>query len=58
MENAEKVRALLKKIEEARKEYGDEVLDWGIYSEQCSESDKECKTVGQQSNWKKLKGGQ
>lgn len=43
-----KVKDLLKEIEECREEYGDEFLEWDVYTEQLTEYDKKHK---RKSGW-------
>jgi len=35
-----KVKDLLEEIERCKKEYGDDFLEWNVYTEQCDEKDK------------------
>ena len=63
-----KVRDLVKEIEECRKEYGDDFLDWAVYTEQIDEIDKKYKKGKQQwlyitvseagSKWKHITDGE
>lgn len=45
-----KVRDLLGEIESCRGEFGEEFLDWAVYTEQCNEEDKEYKRTEQKMN--------
>lgn len=48
-----KVRDLLEEIKRCRKEYGDEFLDWNVYTEQLDEDDKaNKKSTDFGGNWK------
>jgi len=46
-----KVRDLLEEINQDRKEYGDEFLDWEVYTEQLDETDKRMKKTNLQWKW-------
>jgi hypothetical protein len=51
-----KVKDLLGEIERCREEYGDEFLEWRVYTEQIDEEDKKIKKgTGFGGNWKWLK---
>jgi hypothetical protein len=43
-----KAKDLLEEIERCKKEYGEEFLEWDVYTEQCDEYDKESKL---ENNW-------
>lgn len=49
-----KVKDLLEEIESCKKEYGDDFLDWKVYTEQITMRDKTEKTKGQQKGWGKV----
>ena len=44
-----KVVDLINELEDCRKEYGEEFLEWDVYTEQCDEIDKNIKKG---SDWK------
>ena len=48
-----KVRDLLEEIKNCKEEYGEDFLDWDIYTEQIDEGDKQHKKTHQDSvkNW-------
>lgn len=50
-----KVKDLLSEIERCKQEYGEEFLDWLVYTEQITEDDKREKTAGHQKGWGKVK---
>jgi len=50
-----KVKDLLCEIESCKAEYGDEFLDWGVFTEQIDEADKQTKKgQGFGGNWRWL----
>ena len=49
-----KVQDLLSELKRCKKEYGDDFLDWDVYTEQISKSDKLAKTKGVQKDWGKV----
>lgn len=49
-----KVQDLLDEIERCKQDYGDDFMDWDIYTEQLDEMDKLNKTKGVQKEWGKL----
>jgi len=53
-----KVRDLLEEIERCKKEYGDDFLDWAVYTEQICEADKLFKTSGSQHKWGRFTDGE
>jgi len=48
-----KVKDLLQEIEDCKKEYGDDFLDWDVYTEQICEYDKKHKRTNVESTGKK-----
>ena len=50
-----KVKDLLEEIEDCRKDYGEDFLEWNIYSEQVKGADRRHKKSNPQ--WKWLKDG-
>jgi len=50
-----KVKDLLDRINENIEEYGQEFLDWDVYTEQLHEKDRFNKTEGEQKDWEKIK---
>ena len=46
-----KVRDLIGECERCRGEFGEEFLDWDVYTEQLDEKDKEAKRTGIQKGW-------
>lgn len=46
-----KVNDLLEEINRCRGEYGDEFLEWDVYTEQIDELDKESKKANPQWRW-------
>ena len=46
-----KVRGLLEEIEQCQSEYGDEFLDWDVFTEQLNETDKQAKKANPQWRW-------
>jgi len=51
-----KVKDLLEEAERCKAEYGEDFLNWDIYTEQCDENDKEYKRGKQ--NWEILHCGE
>ena len=49
-----KVKDLVKEIERCKEEYGNDFLDWDVYTEQIDEADKLAKTEGIQRGWGKV----
>lgn len=49
-----KIRDLIEEIEQCKQEYGDDFLDWDVYTEQIDEMDKVVKTSGLQKDWGKV----
>jgi len=47
-----KVKDLLEEVNKCKDRYGDDFLDWDIYTEQCTEDDKNYKRTKQ--NWKTI----
>ena len=52
-----KVKDLLERINENIKEYGEEFLDWDVYTEQVDKDDRYDKTEGENKDWEKIKDG-
>jgi len=50
-----KIKELLNEIRDCEKIYGEEFLEWDIYTEQINNRDRKCKTIGEQKDWKKVK---
>ena len=48
-----KVKDLIEEIEDCRKEYGDDFLEWDVYTEQIHEIDKQHKRDTTESTGKK-----
>ena len=46
-----KVKDLLLEIQACKKQYGDDFLNWDVYTEQLQEDDKETKRNGVQKGW-------
>jgi hypothetical protein len=47
-----KVRDLIEELEKCKTEYGEDFLDWDVYTEQLDEMDKNCKLdMGFGGNW-------
>lgn len=46
-----KVKDLLKEIEDCKKEYGEDFLDWDVYTEQINTADKKFKKTKQGWKW-------
>ena len=46
-----KVKDLLEEIESCKREYGDDFLDWEVYTEQINEMDKKAKKSNPQWKW-------
>lgn len=46
-----KVKDLLNEIKDCEKEYGKDFLEWDVYTEQISRTDRNCKTTGNQKKW-------
>jgi hypothetical protein len=49
-----KVKDLIEEIETQRLEYGDDFLDWDVYTEQIWDDDRLSKTEGLQKSWRKV----
>ena len=50
------VKDLIKQIEDCKKDYGDDFLDWEVYTEQIDEGDKKDKKSNPQWHWIKDSG--
>ena len=48
-----KIKDLVKEIDECKEEYGDEFLEWNVYTEQIHEFDKQSKRDRVESTGKK-----
>jgi len=46
-----KIKDLLEEIERCKGEYGDEFLEWDVFTEQICEEDKQAKKANPQWKW-------
>ena len=50
-----KVKDLIEEIEKCKQEYGDDFLDWDVYTEQLNEDDKKFKMEDKEDKWETIK---
>jgi len=50
-----KVKDLIETINRRKEQYGEDFLEFKVFTEQISENDRRCKTTGVQKNWGKIK---